>query len=26
MANGSLQLHEYPVDMVKLTGEKCGRL
>jgi len=25
MANGSLQLHEYPTDLVRLACEKCGR-
>jgi hypothetical protein len=25
MANGSLQLHEYPADLVRLACEKCGR-
>jgi len=25
MANGSLQLREYPADLVRLCCEKCGR-
>jgi hypothetical protein len=25
MAGGSLHLHEYPADMVRLSCEKCGR-
>ena len=25
MANGSLQLREYPADLVRLACEKCGR-
>jgi hypothetical protein len=25
MANGSLQLREYPTDLVRLACEKCGR-
>ena len=25
MAGGSLQLHEYPGDIVRLSCEKCGR-
>jgi hypothetical protein len=25
MYGGSLQLHEYPTDLVRLSCEKCGR-
>ena len=25
MSGGSLQLHEYPGDLVRLSCEKCGR-
>ena len=25
MSGGSLQLHEYPTDVIRLSCEKCGR-
>ena len=25
MSGGSLQLHEYPTDVIRLSSEKCGR-